>query len=203
MSLALAASDGGGSGVHQMRFSSNGVTWSGWESYAASKGWALAAGDGTKTVYVQFKDNLDNVSTSYSDAIVLDTAPPSSSASSAASTASLSFSVSWSGGDGAGSGVDSYDVQYRVGSGGTRATRRAGTGESGGSWVTWLAETAETAAVFGPTSPVTVEDEETYYFRVRARDSAGNLEAYPGGDGDSSTYVEQYKVYLPLVTKAL
>ena len=48
-----------------------------WESYATSKAWTLAAGDGTKTVYVKFRDALLNESAAVSDSIILDTTPPS------------------------------------------------------------------------------------------------------------------------------
>jgi len=78
VTLALSATDAG-SGLSQMRFSSNGTTWNAWESYAASKSWTLSTGDGTKTAYVQFKDGAGNSSTSQSDTIVLDTAAPSGS----------------------------------------------------------------------------------------------------------------------------
>ena len=59
-----------------MRFSNDGSTWSGWESYTTSKSWVLSAGDGVKTVYVQFKDGLGNGSGDFTDTITLDTAPP-------------------------------------------------------------------------------------------------------------------------------
>jgi hypothetical protein len=97
--------------------------------------------------------------------------------------------VSWSGTDGlSGSGIDTYDVQYRVGSGGV--------------WTDWLLGTTSTSDTFGPASPVVVVVDETYYFRVRARDYAGNLEAYPGGDGDTSTYVQEvFPVFLPVTLK--
>lgn len=45
----------------QMQFSNDGTTWSGWEAYAATKAWSITAGDGTKTVYAQFKDNAGNI----------------------------------------------------------------------------------------------------------------------------------------------
>ena len=100
---------------------------------------------------------------------------------------SLSFTVSWSGSDSL-SGIASYDVQYREG--------------GIGAWTDWLVGTSATSATFGPSSPVLVQRDETYYFRVRARDHAGNLEAYPGGDGDTSTYVKDITlIYLPLVLR--
>jgi hypothetical protein len=183
--LTLSANDAG-SGVSEMCFSNNGSSWSTWESYATSKTWTVTSGDGTKTVYVRYQDNVGNISPSYNDTITLDTTAPSSSASSPASTSVPSFNVTWSGTDGL-SGIATYDVQYRVGSSGT--------------WTTWLPGTSGTSAVFGPTSPVVVENGETYYFRVRARDNAGNLEAYPGNDGDTSTIAElQFKIYLPFMS---
>ncbi len=76
-SLTLSANDTGGSGLYQMRFSNDNVTWSSWESYATSKSWTLTSGNGTKTVYVQYRDNALNVSSTYSDTIVLDATAPS------------------------------------------------------------------------------------------------------------------------------
>jgi hypothetical protein len=78
VTLTLSATDGG-SGVYQMRFSNDGSNWSAWETYGVSKAWTLTAGDGTKTVYVQFRDNALNASGSYSDTIILDTAAPTGS----------------------------------------------------------------------------------------------------------------------------
>ena len=77
VTLALTSEDGPGSGVAQMQFSDDGSTWSGWETAAAAKNWALPSGDGLKTVYVQFKDVLGLVSTmAISDEITLDSTPP-------------------------------------------------------------------------------------------------------------------------------
>lgn len=56
-----------------MRFSDNGTDWTSWETYSTSKNWTLSSGDGTKTVYVQFKDTAGWGSSSYSDTIRLDT----------------------------------------------------------------------------------------------------------------------------------
>jgi YD repeat-containing protein len=78
VTLNLSASDTG-SGIFQMRFSNDGSTWSNWEAYATSKTWTLATGSGSKTVYAQFKDNAENISTSSTDIIVLDTDPPTGS----------------------------------------------------------------------------------------------------------------------------
>ena len=76
VSLTLAAT-----GASQMRFSNNGVfDGVSWENYAASKAWILDTNgnDGLRTVYVQFKDEMGNIST-VSDSINLDTLPPTGS----------------------------------------------------------------------------------------------------------------------------
>ena len=53
-----------------MRFSNDGSSWSGWESFVADKAWALTGADGEKTVYAQIR----NGGTTYqaSDTIILD-----------------------------------------------------------------------------------------------------------------------------------
>jgi predicted phage tail protein len=70
---------------------------------------------------------------------------------------------------------------------------------SGGVWTDWLAGTTATSATFGPVDPVHLVDGTTYYFRCRAVDHAGNVEAYPGGDGDAWTTVHFYSTFLPLI----
>jgi len=74
VTLTLSCSDST-SGCTEMRFSNDNATWTAWEPYVArepSKQWTLTSGDGTKTVYVQYKDLVDNVSTSFSDTIVFE-----------------------------------------------------------------------------------------------------------------------------------
>lgn len=75
--LALSAADPV-SGVQQMRISNDGTfDTEPWENYATSRAWVLEAGDGLKTVYVQFRDKAGNVSASATDTITLDTLAPS------------------------------------------------------------------------------------------------------------------------------
>lgn len=47
-----------------------------WVAYAASASLYLTTGDGTKTVYAKFKDDVGNVSSAVSDTCVLDTSAP-------------------------------------------------------------------------------------------------------------------------------
>ncbi len=80
VTLNLSAQDNsGGSGMGngaQMQFSNDSKTWPSPETYTITKAWTLLSGDGTKTVYVKFKDAAGNWSQAYSDAIILDTTKP-------------------------------------------------------------------------------------------------------------------------------
>jgi hypothetical protein len=78
-------------------------------------------------------------------------------------------------------------VQYRVG--------------SGGAWTDWLSDTSLTQETFSPFDPVPLIGEQTYYFRCRARDNAGNVEPYPAGDGDTQTTVHLRRILLPLIKR--
>ncbi|UFS69080.1 M6 family metalloprotease domain-containing protein [Geomonas sp. RF6] len=63
--------------VQQMSFSNDGTNWSGWQAYATTKAWVLAAGaDGTRTVSARFRDASGTVSPVASDTITLDTSAP-------------------------------------------------------------------------------------------------------------------------------
>jgi len=80
--------------------------------------------------------------------------------------------ISWEGSDlEPGTGLVGFWLQYRVG--------------SEGEWTDWVTYTTLTSLPFGPTEPVTLEAGETYYLQVQAHDIAGNVEPYPGGDGDA------------------
>jgi hypothetical protein len=185
VTLYLSASDQG-TGIDDMRFSNNGSTWSSWEKYASSKTWKLPVGDGTKIVYTQYRDKVGNVSSSYSDEIILDTVAPTSSATSPATTLSRSFTVSWSGSDVL-SGVESYDIQYRLGAGST--------------WTDWLIGTNSTLETFGPVSPISPTRGKTYDFRVRARDFAGNLESYPSNPNTSTYLAVVVELFVPVIMR--
>ncbi|GAA3936079.1 T9SS type B sorting domain-containing protein [Chitinophaga oryziterrae] len=72
VTLTLAATD---ASVMKMRFSNDGIAWSAYEAVATSKSWALTAGDGLKTVYVQYVDAALNVQ-GYTATITLDQTVP-------------------------------------------------------------------------------------------------------------------------------
>ena len=77
------------------------------------------------------------------------------------------FIVKWSGTDAGGSGIDYYEVQYRV---------------DGGDWNDWLS-TSETSAEF-----TGGESGKFYEFRARGIDNAGNDEEF--GDPEANTTVD-------------
>lgn len=70
VTLYISASDNL-SGVSQMRFSNDNVTWSIWEPFTLTKEWTLSSAD-LMTVYAQFMEAAGNVSSVYSDTIYLD-----------------------------------------------------------------------------------------------------------------------------------
>jgi hypothetical protein len=76
ITLTLSASDNA-SGVSKIMVSNDpGFSGASWENYASTKAWTLSSGDGTKTVYVKYKDAAENVSIVYSANITLDTISP-------------------------------------------------------------------------------------------------------------------------------
>jgi len=107
VALALAGNDTGGSGLSQMRFSNDNVTWTRWEAFASAKAWTLTSGDGLKTVYVQLADRAGNIR-STSDTITLDTTAPTGTVvinNGDPSTSSLAAALTVSASDPGGSGV--------------------------------------------------------------------------------------------------
>lgn len=93
-----------------------------------------------------------------SDGITVDLTAPQSWVQALPDESALEvFAVSWVGQD-ALSGIGLYDIQVRTG---------------GGPWTDWLTDTALTTSNFAGTNG------QTYSFRSRVRDLAGNLEAYP------------------------
>lgn len=61
------------------RISNDGTSYSGWTTYdagAPTTSWTLTAGDGTKSVWVQYRDGAANTATAGPETIVLDTTPP-------------------------------------------------------------------------------------------------------------------------------
>ena len=106
----------------------------------------------------------------YPDWKTTDAAAPASQVTALPQWSGSDLTIQWSGSDSGGAGLKSYDVQLRDG--------------LSGAWTDWQLATSQTSATFTGSSG------HTYYFRARARDNAFNLEAYPGGDGDTFTGID-------------
>lgn len=77
ITLTSTASDDK-SGVYQMQFSNDNVSWSPWEAYSTTKIWQIEVGPGTKPIYQRLRDLAGNVSNLLSTSIymVQDVTPP-------------------------------------------------------------------------------------------------------------------------------
>jgi hypothetical protein len=70
VALSLNAQDNA-SGVSEMRFSSDGITFSDWEPFANSRNWDLEDTTGSQSVFAQFRDEAGNISETAQDDISL------------------------------------------------------------------------------------------------------------------------------------
>jgi hypothetical protein len=154
-------------------------TWSG-RYYPDNQDW----GNGTITVKVS--DWLGNAAYQTFD-YIRDTEPPMVDVTCPDVSSVPSWSVSWNNSSDPppnASGLKHFDVQYKV--------------ESGG-WQDWHTDTLLTQDTFGPTSPIPVQDNTTYCFRVRAEDNVSNESSYTTGE-DCTTYSSGIKrVFLPIL----
>lgn len=138
---------------------SNTTSCTSWETYATTRMWTLQAGDGTKTVYVWFKDNVGNANiTPYSALIILDTTAPANGRVTA-TPGSRQVTLSWTGFTDTASGIAGYKVVYATGSAPTSCS-------------------SGTAIYNGPNTSYIhtgLTKNTTYYYRVCATDKAGNM----------------------------
>ncbi len=157
------------SGLKDMRFSNDKTLWSEWEDYDPGKTWNLSSGDGIKTVYVQYRDNLNNISSDdIADTITLDTIPPQSQVTEpAGSTANTLLTVKWTASDGLGdvSGIDYVEIYWNKDSG---AYSLLGTYSSGETEVSFDTSLHGGYGIYG--------------FYSIAKDKAGNKESAPIGN---------------------
>lgn len=179
--MTLSGSDSGsGIQIGYPRYTLNGGT----ESSAAAA--VTVSSEGSHTVEYWAKDKAGNEELVHNEVTFkIDKSSPSSSVATLPAYSPASIPVSWSGTD-ATAGISSYTVQYMA---------------EGGSWTDWLTDTALTSGAFGPSSPVTLQDQTTYYFRCIAKDHAGNTEEYPGS-ADAFTLVDVSSPPAPSVTSS-
>ncbi len=175
--VGWTGSDTGGAGLKnvevQVRVGAGG-TWTTWQN-AAGPGTAVYHGQGGVSYYFRSRAqdkayNLEAWPADYDAVTTVEALPPVAKVTPLPQYSyvpSRDLAVSWSGSDPGGSGILSYDVQYRL--------------LPAGAWTDWLMGTQETSHNFVSASG------KSLAFRVRARDSAGNLEAWRSPIGDVST----------------
>ncbi len=151
-----------GDPVSAASLSNNGSTWGAWIS--ASPGvsqtvtWNFGADGVNKPVYLRFRDTYGDISSNFIGYVDVDTKLPASTMTALGSTSQTPIQLAWSGTD-ATSGVANYDLEVRDG--------------PSGAWQPVLSATTATSTNYNATPG------HTYYFRVRARDHAGHVEAWP------------------------
>ncbi|MBK9052512.1 MAG: PD40 domain-containing protein [Chloroflexi bacterium] len=170
-----SGSDTGGSGLKnydvQIRDGVNG-SWTAWKT-ATTQTSATYTGIGGHTYYFRGRArdnnyNLESWPTTHDTVTTVESSPPQVAMMTLpAYSRRQGFIVQWTGTDPGGSGIASYDVQYREG--------------TGGSWTNLVINTPATSASFDGTAGT------TYYFRVRGRDTAQNVSAWPSGNGHTAT----------------
>lgn len=166
ITLNLSASNPtAGDPVLDMRFSNDGSTFGAWVPFASTTPYTLPAGDGTKTVFAEFRNGAGAVSTASSHSIILDTvkplitkAPVPSFTTGHLTSAGAPIAITWSGTD-ATSGIKHFDLQESV---------------DGGAFHTVASPTAATATLH-------LKPGHSYRFKVRATDKAGNVSGYTTG----------------------
>jgi hypothetical protein len=164
-----------GDPVSDMRFSSDGTTYGAWVPFDTTAPYTLPSGDGSKTVFVEYRNGAGAVSAAASHSIILETTPPTITKAPAPSfetghlgTTSVPISITWSGTD-ATSGISHYDLEESV---------------DGGPFS--LAASPTTAK-----ATVNLNPGHSYQFEVRAADKAGNLSGFTAGSKFTLTAVQE------------
>lgn len=164
-----------GDPVMEMRFSSDGTNFGDWVPFAPSAAFALPSGDGSKTVFAQYRNGAGAVSAPASHSIILDTASPVITRAPAASfkkghlgSTSVPISITWAGTDAA-SGIGHYDLGESV---------------DGGAFSLVSSPTAANATV-------NLNPGHSYQFEVRAADKAGNVSGFTVGSKFTLTAVPE------------
>lgn len=145
------------SGVQDIRWQLDGGSWTAGRTFTVDQG-------GHHVVRIASSDNAGNVEASQVYQINIDQTPPATRMGSLDHhQMGTRFEVNWSGYDpDPASGLVGYDVQMREG--------------FSGQWTNWLLSTQMTSATFNGVRG------HSYFFRVRARDVAGNQSAWTGAD---------------------
>lgn len=165
VTLDLIASDNiNDTGSLEMHISNNSDFSTGnYEVFAFTKNWNLASGEGSKTVYVKYRDTATNESITYSDTIVVDTINPTTPGlpNTTSPTNNVLPSWNWSASSDSGSGLASpaYTVEWSM-------------DENFSNGVNVFSSSTNS---FTHTSNLT---EGEWFLRIKSEDLAGNSSAY-------------------------
>ncbi len=154
-----------GIAYYDVQYRSNGGSWVSWINQTTSTSATFEGGQ--NGVYYEFRtravDNAGNVQEwgGTQATTTVDTQPPNATVNPLPEyTHANNFFLTWGGTDNL-SGINNYDVQYKV---------------ADGPWLLGLQNTTLTSYhVTG------VQDGVTYYFRTRATDNVGNLQSWSSG----------------------
>lgn len=152
--------------------------WTNWQTATTATSASYPGGGGrTYTFRARALDNAWNVESwpANPDTVTtVEALPPVSKVAPLPPLARNGVEVSWAGADPGGSGIQSYDVQYRSG--------------SGDAWTGWKMNTTDTSATFFGSGG------EQVSFRARALDRAGNQEAWPAGAGQAQVRLYNWAI---------
>ncbi|MFC1552731.1 beta-propeller fold lactonase family protein [Candidatus Latescibacterota bacterium] len=156
ISLQLSVLDAT-SGVSDMMIANESLfSGAGWEPYAETKIWNLTSGDGTKTVYVKFRDAAGNISGTVSDIIISNLSAPQAVTLNLAEIQEDGVLLSWT------QNTDNDFFSYEV-------RRSSLPGVSTSSTIIKIINNKETITYID----ITVEADKTYYYRIFVYDIAG------------------------------
>lgn len=148
-------------------------TWGSWiaatSAVTTTTTWDVGSEGANKPIYLRLRDINDQMTTVVIGTVNVDLTKPITSITALPSfVGNTTIPLTWSGSD-ALSGISTFDVQVRAGTGGT--------------WTDVLSNTTNTNTNYTGANII------TYYFRTRARDVAGNVEDWPA-DYDTFTVVD-------------
>jgi hypothetical protein len=134
------------------------------------------SGEGLNYVRFMSSDNAENVEfPEGSISFQIDMNPPDSWVDPLPAWTTLNFfDVSWNGDDGGGSGIDFFDIQYRI---------EERTGSVVQPWTAWISPMNPGTQPFGPAN----DNNRTYLFRIKATDLAGQTEVFSGPPYSNTT----------------
>ncbi|MCR4424690.1 MAG: fibronectin type III domain-containing protein [Firmicutes bacterium] len=184
VSLTLSASDDSGGRI-EMRLREDVGNWTAWQTLASKTNFRLTPGDGTRTIYAEFRDPSANVSRTYSASIVLDTRAPRITNVRTSDVTRNSATITWNTDEPATStveyGLSGALMRDTAGEKSvTSAEAATGPGDVGAK-VIIVPELPPSQLTTNHSVTLTrLNSDTTYYYQVVSRDAAGNVAVLSG-----------------------